>query len=136
MPSQTIHQFLARLNQLRLAYKTFLEDDVLMITITSSDFTEGEWEHGEYGDTLVEYGEGWQLEIGRDFTIEDLLNGVDNGEGFFFQPCLIYHSLTYYWPDTGNIDRDLNLAEIEQMIDVLMTGDFPHDFFDEDSGEL
>jgi hypothetical protein len=134
MPSRTIHQFLAQLDQLRLSCRTFVEDSTLIITVTSSDFTEGEWEHEEQGDRLIEPGQGWELEIGRDFTVEDLLNGIDDGESFSFQPCLTYHSIIYYWPYSGRLDRALSLPEIEQLLAVLTAGEFPYDFLDADSG--
>jgi hypothetical protein len=113
-----------------------VEAESLILTITSPDFTEGEWRHEQYGDDLLERGQGWQLEAVFALSAEDVLDGIGDSPAISPEPTLVYQSHTYVWPDASTIERDLTLADLVELLGVLTTGSFPHAFFDEDASEL
>jgi len=61
-----------------------IEGEALIITITSPDYTEGKFEDQVYGDILLERGQGWEMEVSYDFTVEDYCEVSANLRVWFF----------------------------------------------------
>src|SRR5690606_16177849 len=120
------------LDRLPVEYRVNIEGEALIITITSPDYTEGKFEDQVYGDILLERGQGWEMEVSYDFTVEDLLRGIGESEGLVFRPYLVYRSYHYPWPDAATVQRNLELTDIIKLLDILLTGEFPNAFFRED----
>jgi hypothetical protein len=136
MPIQTIRQLKEYLEQLGLPCTSKIEDESLILTVTSPDFTDGEWQHGEYGDELIERGKGWQLEnVFAPASVEEL-DSISDSLAVTPEPFLVFHSYNYAWPAAANIERDLTIADIVELLGILTTGNFPHAYFDEEISEL
>ncbi len=136
MSTLTFNRLLAHLRQLGLRHELIIEDDSLILTITSPDYTTGKWAHGPHGDELLQRGTGWELEIAIPLTPEDVLSGLGDKQALTAEPFLEYRSYQYMWPDAAAVERDLTLDDMVDLLATLQRGEFPSAFFDEELAEL